>query len=159
MTPQLFAKENAPRSRPVKRMHVIDAGSDHGHVHMQCGHCGYDDGWKVYDNTLTELKQGLPCPHCNLRALVLHVKDEYYQDVKEGRKPFEFRLDNEYWRKRLVGQEYDVIIYMSGYPKKGDTSKTMTFPYHGYEMQTITHKHFGPEPVTVFAIAVGGDQI
>jgi hypothetical protein len=67
MTGDLFTKEQAPRHRraPRKLMHVVDAGSDYGHVHMICGHCGYDDGWKVYEATLTELKRGLPCPKCN----------------------------------------------------------------------------------------------
>lgn len=66
MSDLLFSKHDLPRTPPIKRMHVIDAGYDHGHVHMHCDHCGYDDGFQfVYDNTLTELKRGLPCPECN----------------------------------------------------------------------------------------------
>lgn len=61
----LFTKEQVPRSRkPRKLMHVYDAG-DYNHVWMKCAHCGYDDGWQRKDNTLTELKRGLPCPKCN----------------------------------------------------------------------------------------------
>ena len=62
----LFKDEEFPRSKPKKRMHVVDAGTDFGHVHMVCKHCGYDDGFQFkYDNTITELKRGLPCPECN----------------------------------------------------------------------------------------------
>ena len=61
----LFTKEELPRSKSIKRMHVTDAGHAWWEVHFKCGHCGYDAGWKQYDNTLTELKRGLPCPKCN----------------------------------------------------------------------------------------------
>lgn len=63
--PDLFTAEQAPRSPNIKRMHVVDAGSDFGHVHMVCTHCGYDDGWQMKLETLTQLKRGLPCPQCN----------------------------------------------------------------------------------------------
>lgn len=149
---QLFTKNQAPRSKPIRRMHVHDAGCD-GITHFICSHCGYDDGWQYYpEKTLTDLKRGLPCPRCNGVALLLHVKDIYFQEAKAGNKPFEFRLDNEYWRKRLIGIHYDIIIYMSGYPKRGDTSKIMVLPYRGYEMQAITHEHFGAQRTNVFAI-------
>jgi len=54
--------------------------------------------------------------------------------------------------KDLREKEYDEIHYKKGYPKNGDMSKTLVFPYNGYAIKTITHKHFGQEPVKVFAI-------
>lgn len=86
------------------------------------------------------------------RDLVLHVKDIYFQQTRAGLKPFEFRLRTEYWRKRLVGRDYDRLILMSGYPPAGDTSKILVMPYRGYEEQTITHPHFGDVKKDVFAI-------
>ena len=61
----LFAPEQIPRTAPVKRMHVVDADANFGHVHMICSHCGYDDGWSFKLEDLTQLKRGLPCPVCN----------------------------------------------------------------------------------------------
>lgn len=84
--------------------------------------------------------------------IILHVKAEYWHDINEGRKPFEYRLDTPYWRKRLVGRDYNRLIICLGYPKKNDHSRRINIPYQGYEMQTITHKHFGTKPVRVFAI-------
>ncbi len=63
----LFTNQELPRSPRIRRMHVIDAGTDKAHVHMVCVHCGHDDGFNYYHGkTLTELKRGLPCPKCNM---------------------------------------------------------------------------------------------
>ena len=87
-----------------------------------------------------------------MSTLHLPVKGEYFRAIKDGTKKFEYRLQNEHWTKRLVGRSYDEIKIKLGYPKKDDTSRIMTFPYKGFEKQTITHPHFGEEPVEVFAI-------
>ena len=84
--------------------------------------------------------------------LFLSVKGEYFHQIQDGTKPEEFRLDNEYWQKRLIGRDYDEIIITLGYPKKDDYSRRMRFPYRGYTRKTITHPHFGPDAVKVFAI-------
>ncbi len=156
----LFPETKLPRKRPQKLMHVYDAGHD-GMVRMECGHCGHDDGWKMYpDKSVSELKRGLPCPVCNQkRRLYLHVKRCYFDDVRAGRKPFEFRLDNEYWRKKLEGVDYDELVYMAGYPPAGDTENTMILPYRGYEKQNITHEHFGNVPKCVFAIKMEVENV
>ncbi len=65
---QLFPYEKPPRQRHRKLMHVVDAGSGSAeghHVNFVCGHCGHDDGWAVYDDTISDLKRGVPCPKCN----------------------------------------------------------------------------------------------
>ena len=84
--------------------------------------------------------------------LHLNLKGEYFDAIKSRNKPFEYRLKNEYWSKKLVGRHYDKVHFKSGYPKKDDADKIIILPYNGYEIQTITHKHFGEEPVEVFAI-------
>lgn len=86
--------------------------------------------------------------------LQLAVNGEYFDQMKRGEKIFEYRLVNDYWRKRLVNREYERLIITKGYPRADDTDRRIDVPYRGYELQTITHKHFGADPVNVFAINV-----
>ncbi|MGY5579758.1 ASCH domain-containing protein [bacterium 19MO03SA05] len=88
------------------------------------------------------------------RILHLPVKAVYFHQIKNGGKPFEFRLQTEYWRKRIENRDYDEVHIKMGYPKKGDLEKIVVRPWRGYEKQTITHEHFNNEPVEVFAIIV-----
>lgn len=89
-----------------------------------------------------------------MRDLVLAVKKEYFDQVKARIKKEEYRLANAYWTKRLVGRKerFRNVVITCGYPKKDDTERRVTFPYTGWERKTIQHKHFGSEPVDVFAI-------
>ncbi len=88
--------------------------------------------------------------------LHLNVKAIYFDEHVAGDKVYEYRLYNEYWKKRLIGQRYDKIYYKSGYPKKGDTKKIRVMPYHGYTVTKRQHPHFGDKPVEVFAIKLEG---
>ena len=85
-------------------------------------------------------------------TLRLPLIGEYFHAIKDGTKPFEWRDMTDYWARRLVGREYTWVEFIHGYPKKHVTEKRLKMPYRGYEIQTITHPHFGPEPVTVYAI-------
>lgn len=87
--------------------------------------------------------------------LVLPVKRCYFEQMRDGVKPFEFRLRTSYWQKRLVGRSYDRVVVTLGYPSKDDCARRLVRPWLGYEEQTITHEHFGSEPVEVFAIKIG----
>lgn len=89
-----------------------------------------------------------------MKNLQLAVNGEYFLQMKSGEKKFEYRLMNDYWRKRLVNRQYERLIITKGYPKRDDVSRRIDVPYLGYEEQVITHKHFGYEPVKVFAIIV-----
>ncbi|MCG8709217.1 ASCH domain-containing protein [Brenneria sp. 4F2] len=90
--------------------------------------------------------------------LQLAVNGEYFDAMKRGEKTEEYRLVNPYWLNRLmVGlkpREYGRLIITRGYPKKDDASRRIDIPYRGFEIKTITHEHFGPDPVRVFAIKV-----
>lgn len=86
--------------------------------------------------------------------LVLPLKAEYFQQIKAGTKPEEFRLCTPYWRKRLEGRTFDCIVLTLGYPAASDTARRLVRPWRGYRETTITHPHFGPDPVQVFAINV-----
>lgn len=89
-----------------------------------------------------------------MSTLHLPLKGEYFDQIKAGTKPEEFRLANDYWRKRLVGRTYDRIELTRGYPKRGDAARRLVLPWRGYRLTTITHPHFGDQPVEVFAINV-----
>lgn len=86
--------------------------------------------------------------------LVLPLKDIYFNQIKAGTKTEEFRLVTPYWRRRLEYRTYDRIVLTLGYPKREDTARRLIRPWRGYRVTTITHPHFGPNPVQVFAINV-----
>lgn len=80
------------------------------------------------------------------------VRREYFEQIKAGTKRYEFRLANEYWRKRLEGREYDKIIITLGYPKRHDETRRMVFEWGGCFKKLHQHKEFGKEEVEVYAI-------
>ena len=86
--------------------------------------------------------------------LVLPLKAEYFDAIQAGTKPEEFRLVTDYWRRRLVGRKFDRIVLTKGYPKRDDHDRRLVRAWNGYRVRTITHPHFGPEPVEVYAIDV-----
>ncbi|VVE78132.1 ASCH domain-containing protein [Pandoraea sputorum] len=91
-----------------------------------------------------------------MRTLTIPVKGIYFDQIKAGTKPFEYRLRTPYWSKRLVGRAYDRVVLTRGYPKATDAERRLELPWRGFKEQTITHPHFGAEPVQVFAIRVDG---
>lgn len=86
--------------------------------------------------------------------LTLNLKGVYFDQIAAGTKPEEYRLANDYWRNRLVGRTFRNVIVKRGYPKNGDASRVLVLPWRGYTLKAITHPHFGPKPVEVFAINV-----
>ena len=49
--------------------------------------------------------------------LHLNLKGEYFDEIVAGTKPFEYRLKNNYWTKRLVGRRYKYVLFKRGYPE------------------------------------------
>ncbi|MCY1167802.1 hypothetical protein D9M73_77750 [compost metagenome] len=90
-----------------------------------------------------------------MKTLTLPVKGIYFDQIKAGTKTEEYRLCTPYWRKRLEGRTYDQVEVTKGYPKRGDAARRLIRPWRGFTVKTITHEHFGPYPVEVFAIKVG----
>ena len=87
-----------------------------------------------------------------MRTLQLSLKTEYFNAIRSGEKLDEFRLQTDYWRKRLEGREYDQIVFTLGYPARDDTERRLVRPWRGYYETVIQHPHFGDKPVAVFAI-------
>ena len=88
--------------------------------------------------------------------LTLPLNGVYFDQIAAGTKLEEYRLVTPFWTKRIAGRVYDRIVLTRGYPKGGGVEgKTrLTRRWRGYSYKTITHPHFGPEPVQVFAIDV-----
>ncbi len=85
--------------------------------------------------------------------LHLNLKGMYFDEIRAERKRFEYRLRST-WEKRLAGKTFDRIWIKRGYPASNDSDRIIERPWRGYEIQTITHPHFGPDPVEVLAIRV-----
>ena len=88
------------------------------------------------------------------RILTLRLKGKWWHQIKSGEKRHEFRLFNEYWKKRLLRQEFDEIHIWHGYPKKTDTEKLIVRKWNGYHVAGIKSEEFGPLLKTCFCIDV-----
>jgi hypothetical protein len=89
------------------------------------------------------------------RILRLHMKAKYWHEIKAGRKPFEYRLANDYWESRLRGAPYDEVHVLLGYPKNGDESKLIRCKWIDYPRQErLVHPEWENKPVMVYAIDV-----
>lgn len=91
-----------------------------------------------------------------MKILTLNLKREYFEQIKSRIKTEEYRLCTPYWSKRLEGKTFDKVIIKLGYPKNSEVEKIMEFPWKGYKKNKITHKHFGNDPVKVYAIKLEG---
>ncbi|MEG0000603.1 ASCH domain-containing protein [Comamonas sp.] len=91
-----------------------------------------------------------------MRTLYLPLKREYFEAIRDETKVEEYRLCTPHWRKRLEAQQFDQVVLTLGYPARDDQARRITLPWRGHTVKTITHPHFGPEPVEVFAIDVKG---
>ena len=92
------------------------------------------------------------------KILHLPLKAVYFDEIAAGVKVLEYRLITPHWRKRLEGRSYAAIELTKGYPRRDDAARRLRLPWRGYEIQTITHPHFGPDAVEVFAIHVQTQQ-
>ena len=86
--------------------------------------------------------------------LILPLKSEYFYAIKNKTKTEEFRLCTLYWKKRIEGKRYENVILTLGYPRSDDHERRIVLPWKGWTMRVITHHHFGPNPVSVYAINV-----
>jgi hypothetical protein len=87
-----------------------------------------------------------------MKTLHLPLKREYFDAIRAGIKLEEFRLRTPHWCKRLESRQYNQIVLTLGYPSRDDHARRIVLPWRGYTIKTITHPHFGPNPVEVFAI-------
>lgn len=93
------------------------------------------------------------------KTLTLPLKGVYFDQIKAGTKLEEYRLVTPFWRKRLEGRSYSRIVLTRGYPKAVDAERRLVKPWVACRVKIITHPHFGPHPVEVFAIWVGAKAL
>lgn len=88
--------------------------------------------------------------------LHIPVKGVYFDQINSGEKREEYRLVTSYWIKRLLNRTYDRVVLTRSYPKGGGIEGVtrLTRQYRGEVIRTISHPHFGPDPVEVYAIDV-----
>ena len=90
-----------------------------------------------------------------MKTLHLPLKREYFDAIQAGAKAEEYRLCTPHWRKRLEGREFDQVVLTLGYPARADQARRLVRAWRGYTIkENFVHPHFGPDPVTVFAIDV-----
>lgn len=89
-------------------------------------------------------------------VLTIPVKGVYFDQIAAGTKTEEFRIVKDYWAMRLTSKLWSRIVLTRGYPKGGGVEGVtrLTRKFNGWERRTITHPHFGPDPVEVYAIDV-----
>lgn len=90
--------------------------------------------------------------------LVLPLKRKWFDQVKAGQKLEEYRLDNDYWRKRLIGKQFNRVILTLGYPRIDDHERRIVLPWRGYKMKTIISEEWNQKPQRVFAIQLGDNE-
>ena len=90
-----------------------------------------------------------------MRDLILPVKTEYFEQMRDGLKLEEYRLATPFWTKRLLGRAFSSVIITKGYPRRDDTSRRLRFPWRGCVCKVINHPHFGPDDVSVYAVKIG----
>lgn len=94
-----------------------------------------------------------------VQYLTIPVIGTYFDEIRAGTKLEEYRLIDAKWSKALEGRAYDFVVMTFGYPAWGDHSKRLVIPWRGFTKKTITHPHFGPDPVEVYAIDVSAAPI
>jgi hypothetical protein len=90
-----------------------------------------------------------------LAEQILFHDPRHDDQIKAGTKTEEYRLCTLYWKKRIEGRRYDNVVLTRGYPKRTDTERRLVVSWRGWRMLVISHPHFGPDPVSVYAIEVG----
>ena len=89
--------------------------------------------------------------------IILHIplKFKWFDEIKSGKKDFEYRLFKPHWIKRLVGKDYDAICLTRGFPKKYDEAAHLWKKYNGYKIiPDFEHEEFGKGKNKVFEIDV-----
>ncbi len=91
-----------------------------------------------------------------MSVLTIPVNGEYFDQIARGIKREEYRLVTPFWTKRIAGRSYDRVVLTRGYPKGGGVEGVtrLTRRWVGAPQRLITHPHFGPDQVRVFAINV-----
>lgn len=87
-----------------------------------------------------------------MKKLHIIIKGIYFDEILCGKKKKEYRIVKPYWVNKLVGKNYESIIFQVGYSKN---ARKMEIEYLGYNIENFKHDFFGNEEVCVFVIKLG----
>ena len=90
-----------------------------------------------------------------MKILYLSLKEKWYRLIESGVKKEEYRVYNDYWKKRLIGKEYTHVQFTLGYPKRDDYSRRMTFTLNGIEHQEGKEEWGAEKGVKYFVLKIG----
>ena len=67
-----------------------------------------------------------------MRVLYIHLKKKWFNMFASGEKLEEYRNNEPYWQKRLFDKsgnpkQYDIVVFLSGYPTKSDENRQLCF--------------------------------
>lgn len=85
-----------------------------------------------------------------MKTLTLHLKKKWFEQVESGEKLYEYRLYNEYWRKRIEGVHFALLELALGFPKKEDLSRRIVMEYIKPSIITISHEEWDLKTKEVF---------
>lgn len=85
-----------------------------------------------------------------MKILHLSLKAKWYNMIESGEKTEEYREIKEYWKKRLVGKNYDAVQFSYGY-----TKRTMLFRLDSVSIG-IGKPEWGAPETEVFILKLGG---
>lgn len=89
-----------------------------------------------------------------MKTLRLNLKGCYFDAIRDGTKLTEYRSFDKWWHRLSWQGPWGDILLLRGYPKADDESRMLRRKWNGFKVETITHPHFGPDPVSVCAIDV-----
>ena len=75
--------------------------------------------------------------------------------IESGVKKEEYRVFNDFWKKRILDKNYTHVQFALGYPKKGDFSKRMTFEINGIEHREGNEEWGAENGVKYIVIKIG----
>lgn len=86
------------------------------------------------------------------KVLHLTLKKKWFDMIAEGIKDEEYREVKDYWEKRLVDKDYDVICFRNGYNKN---APEVTVEFKGLCVGFGFTEWGAPEDETVFKLKLG----
>lgn len=86
--------------------------------------------------------------------LILHLtlKKKWFDMILSGEKKEEYRDIKPYWRKRLLGKNFDAVRFINGYSKK---SPTFLIKFNGLKLGMGRLEWGAPGSRLVFIIKLG----
>jgi len=87
-----------------------------------------------------------------MKILHLTIKKKWFDMIASGEKKEEYRTIKKHWDTRLLGKDYDHVLFVNGYKK--DSPKVM-LTYKGFHIGIGQQRWGAPELECVYVIKLG----